>query len=113
METLIVPVPRNTSHEALMNLGVEMVKRSNYRLAELYYKMVINLKPGMKETWNNPSRLCIESLRRPDIELKYLEKFLGLDPNYVSALINKGIVFAMYTSYSDNTIRFTCVVPKP
>lgn len=101
IETLIIPIPRNAPTEALVNLGIEMVKHGNYRLAELYYRMAINAKPNLKEAWNNLGRLYIDFLGRPDIGLRFLERALELDPNYVSALINKAIALAKLGRYHE------------
>lgn len=101
IETMIIPVPRDASPEVLVNLGVEMVKRGNYRLAEFYYRKAIDSKPDLKEAWNNLGRLYTEFLGRPDIGLKYLERALEIDPSYTSALINKGIALAMLGRYTE------------
>ena len=101
IETLIIPIPHNAPPEVLVNLGAEMVERGNYRLAELYYRMAINAKPDLKEAWNNLGCLYTEFLGRSDIGLKYLEKALELDPNYVSAMINKGIALAKLGRYNE------------
>jgi len=81
-----------------------MVKRSNYRFAEAYYKMTLNVKPDMKEAWNNLGRLCTEFLGRPDIGLSYLEEALELDSTYVSALVNKGIALGTAGAQTASTI---------
>jgi len=81
-----------------------MVKRSNYRFAEAYYKMALNVKPDMKEAWNNLGRLCTEFLGRPDIGLSYLEEALEPDSTYVSALVNKGIALGTAGAQTASTI---------
>ena len=101
IETAIIPMPRNASPEALVNLGIEMVKRGNYWLARTYYGMALSMKPDIKEAWNNLGRLYTEFLGRPDIGLKHLEKALKLDPTYVPALVNKGIALAKLGRYDD------------
>jgi len=101
IETTIIPIPQNVSPENLVNLGVEMVKRGNYWLAETYYKMALNIKSDIKEAWNNLGRLYTEFLERPDTGLRYLERALELDSTYVSALINKGIALTKLGRYND------------
>lgn len=101
IETLIIPVPHNAPPEALVNLGVEMVKRGNYRLAELYYRMAINAKPNLKEAWNNLGCLYTNFLGRPDVGLKHLERALELDANHLPALINRAIALAKLGKYDE------------
>ena len=101
VQTLIVPVPRQGSPGALVNLGVEMVKRGNYRLAAIYYRLALSLNPSLKEAYNNLGRLYTDFLGRPDVGLRYLERALELDLNYVSALVNKGIALAKLGRYRE------------
>jgi tetratricopeptide (TPR) repeat protein len=65
------------------------------------------MKPNLKEAYNDLGR-ALNDLGRPDEALKYLEAALKLEPNYVSALINRGIALAKlgrYTRRSRTLIR--------
>jgi len=93
IEVLVIPILRNAPPEHLVNLGVEAAKRGNYRLAYIYYRKAIEMKPDLKEAYNNIGKLLTD-IGRPDEALRYLDRALEPDPNYVSALINKGIALA-------------------
>jgi tetratricopeptide (TPR) repeat protein len=98
MET--IPMPKGTSPEVLVNMGVEMAKRGHHSLALTCYKKAIEMKPDLKEAYNNIGRLLAE-VGRLDEALKYLEKALELDPKYTSALINKGIALVGLGKYTE------------
>jgi len=93
VEVLVIPIPRDASPEHLVSLGVEAARRGDYRLAYIYYRKAIEMKPDLKEAYSNLGRLLTD-MGRPDEALVYLDKALELDPNYVSALINKGVALA-------------------
>jgi len=93
IEVLVIPIPRGAPPEHLVNLGAEAARRGNYRLAYIYYMKAIEMKPDLKEAYNNLGKLLTD-IGRPDEALRYLDIALKLDPNYVSALINKGIALA-------------------
>lgn len=90
IEISVIPIPQDATPELLVNLGVEVAKKGNYRLAYFYYLRAIELNPNLKEAYNNLGKLLTD-MGRPDEALKHLNKALELDPNYTSALINKGI----------------------
>ena len=98
--TEIIPMPKEASPEALVNMGIEMAKRGHPSLALTCYKKAIELKPDLKEAYNNIGKLLTE-VGRLDEALKYLEKALELDPEYTSALINKGIALAGLGEYTE------------
>jgi tetratricopeptide (TPR) repeat protein len=98
--TETIPMPKGTSPEVLVNMGVEMAKRGHHSLALTCYKKAIEMKPDLKEAYNNIGRLLAE-VGRPDEALKYLKKALELDPKYTSALINKGIALVGLGKYTE------------
>ncbi|MGB9827340.1 MAG: tetratricopeptide repeat protein [Thermosphaera sp.] len=95
-----VPFPKNAQPEILVNLGVDFANRGIYRLAELYYRKAIELKPDLKEAYNNLGKLLI-NLGRIQEAMKYLDKALEIDHNYVPAIINKGIALTNTGRYEE------------
>jgi len=100
IEMLVIPMPKNASPGLLVNMGIELARRGYYSLALAYYRRAIEIKPDLKEAYNNLGKLLTE-IGRSDEALKYLDKALGLDPNYTSALINKGVALAELGRYSE------------
>ncbi|RSN76452.1 tetratricopeptide repeat protein [Candidatus Methanodesulfokora washburnensis] len=96
----IIPMPKEASPKALVNMGIEMAKRGYYSLALGYYRKAIEIKPDLKEAYNNIGKLLTEA-GRADEALKYLERALELDPKYAPALINKGIALAGLGKYTE------------
>jgi len=93
VETLVIPVPRSYPAEILTNTATKLKERGLYSMALHYYRKALEIKPELKEAWNNLGDLY-NRLEKPDEALKCLDRALELDPNYVPALINKGISLA-------------------
>ena len=90
IETLVIPMPRNAPAEVLTNTGAKLAEKGLCDIAMYYYRKALELKPDLKEAWNNIGNL-FNKLGKFEEAARYLDKALKLDPSYVLAWINKGI----------------------
>jgi len=92
-ETLIIPLTSKFQAETLTNTATKLEERGFYNIALYYYKKALEIKPNLKQAWNNLGNLY-NKLGLFDEAIKCLNKALELDPKYDSALINLGIAMA-------------------
>jgi len=92
-ETLIIPLTSKFQAETLTNTATKLEERGFYNIALYCYKKALEIKPNLKQAWNNLGNLY-NKLGLFDEAIKCLNKALELDPKYDSALINLGIAMA-------------------
>ncbi|MCS7364995.1 MAG: tetratricopeptide repeat protein [archaeon GB-1867-035] len=93
VETRIIPLPSKFKAEILVNTATKLKERGFYDMALYYYRRALEIKPNLKQAWNNLGDLY-NKLGLFDEAVKCLNKALELNPKYDLVLINLGIAIA-------------------